>query len=84
MFYDYEKSGNDGGTSKPFPTGNNVERGDTNMLMEQSGPKNGERKKRSQIDLVTVAGTRPEIIKLAELVPLLNRRYNHALLYTGQ
>lgn len=37
-----------------------------------------------QIDLVTVAGTRPEIIKLAELVPMLNRRYNHALLYTGQ
>ena len=54
------------------------------MLMEQSEPRNAERKKRSQIDLVTVAGTRPEIIKLAELVPLLNGRYNHALLYTGQ
>ena len=34
--------------------------------------------------MVTVAGTRPEIIKLAELVPMLNRKYNHALLYTGQ
>jgi UDP-N-acetylglucosamine 2-epimerase len=34
--------------------------------------------------IVTVAGTRPEIIKLAELVPLLNRKYEHALLYTGQ
>ena len=33
--------------------------------------------------LVTVAGTRPEIIKLAELVPMLNE-YNHAVLYTGQ
>jgi UDP-N-acetylglucosamine 2-epimerase len=31
-----------------------------------------------------VAGTRPEIIKLAEIVPLLNKKYNHALLYTGQ
>lgn len=33
--------------------------------------------------LLTVAGTRPEIIKLAELVPMLNK-YDHALLYTGQ
>jgi UDP-GlcNAc3NAcA epimerase len=39
-------------------------------------------KKHPQV--VTVAGTRPEIIKLAELVPLLNRKYEHALLYTGQ
>jgi UDP-N-acetylglucosamine 2-epimerase len=40
--------------------------------------------KNNQIDIVTVAGTRPEIIKLAELVPLLNKKYNHALIYTGQ
>jgi UDP-N-acetylglucosamine 2-epimerase len=40
--------------------------------------------KKKNVDLVTVAGTRPEIIKLAELVPLLNKKYNHALLYTGQ
>jgi UDP-N-acetylglucosamine 2-epimerase len=33
--------------------------------------------------LITVAGTRPEIIKLADLVPLLNE-YDHGLLYTGQ
>jgi UDP-N-acetylglucosamine 2-epimerase len=34
---------------------------------------------------VTIAGTRPEIIKLAELVKLLNTtRSDHALLYTGQ
>lgn len=40
--------------------------------------------KKKNVDFVTVAGTRPEIIKLAELVPLLNKKYNHALLYTGQ
>ena len=35
--------------------------------------------------IVTIAGTRPEIIKLAELVKLLNdSRSDHALLYTGQ
>jgi UDP-N-acetylglucosamine 2-epimerase len=35
------------------------------------------------MEFITVAGTRPEIIKLADLVPLLNK-HNHALLYTGQ
>ena len=54
------------------------------MLAEQEEPKQPKQDKRRQVDLVTVAGTRPEIIKLAELVPLLNKRYNHALLYTGQ
>lgn len=43
---------------------------------------NSEKKK--NVDFMTVAGTRPEIIKLAEIVPLLNKKYNHALLYTGQ
>jgi UDP-N-acetylglucosamine 2-epimerase (non-hydrolysing) len=38
------------------------------------------------VDVVTIAGTRPEIIKLSELVQLLgsSRQYNHTLLYTGQ
>ncbi len=36
------------------------------------------------IDIVTIAGTRPEIIKLSELVQLLDGWNNHALLYTGQ
>ena len=36
-------------------------------------------------EIVTIAGTRPEIIKLAELVRLLNsKREDHALVYTGQ
>jgi UDP-N-acetylglucosamine 2-epimerase len=49
------------------------------MLNEQN--ESGEQK---HIDFVTVAGTRPEIIKLAKLVPLLNKKFSHALLYTGQ
>jgi UDP-N-acetylglucosamine 2-epimerase len=36
------------------------------------------------VDIVTIAGTRPEIIKLSELVQLLDGQRNHALLYTGQ
>jgi UDP-N-acetylglucosamine 2-epimerase (non-hydrolysing) len=36
------------------------------------------------VDTLTIAGTRPEIIKLADLVQLLNGEGNHALLYTGQ
>jgi len=36
------------------------------------------------LDIVTIAGTRPEIIKLSELVQLLDGWDNHALLYTGQ
>jgi UDP-N-acetylglucosamine 2-epimerase len=54
------------------------------MVKERERQGRQEANKNRQIDLVTVAGTRPEIIKLAELVPLLNRKYNHALLYTGQ
>ena len=36
------------------------------------------------VDIVTIAGTRPEIIKLADLVQLLDGRGKHALIYTGQ
>lgn len=36
------------------------------------------------LQIVTIAGTRPEIIKLSELVQLLDGLDNHALLYTGQ
>jgi len=34
--------------------------------------------------VVTVAGTRPELIKLAPLVPLLEDRFEHTYLFTGQ
>jgi UDP-N-acetylglucosamine 2-epimerase len=33
---------------------------------------------------VTVAGTRPEIIKLAQIIPLLNKHFRHKFVYTGQ
>jgi UDP-N-acetylglucosamine 2-epimerase (non-hydrolysing) len=36
------------------------------------------------VDVVTIAGTRPEIIKLSDLVQLLDGQGNHALIYTGQ
>jgi UDP-N-acetylglucosamine 2-epimerase len=31
-----------------------------------------------------VAGTRPEIIKLADIIPLLRKNFEHAFVYTGQ
>ncbi|MCO4768505.1 MAG: UDP-N-acetylglucosamine 2-epimerase (non-hydrolyzing) [Deltaproteobacteria bacterium] len=34
--------------------------------------------------VVTVAGTRPELIKLAPLIPLLDARFEHVYLFTGQ
>ncbi|MDQ6865960.1 MAG: hypothetical protein M3044_19300 [Thermoproteota archaeon] len=36
------------------------------------------------VDVVTVAGTRPEIIKLANIIPLLRKHFEHAFVYTGQ
>ncbi len=40
--------------------------------------------KERKAKIVTVAGTRPDIIKLAHIIPLLNKRYEHALVYSGQ
>ncbi len=34
--------------------------------------------------MLTVAGTRPEIIKLADIIPLLSRNFEHVFVYTGQ
>lgn len=34
--------------------------------------------------IVTVAGTRPELIKLAPLVPVLSSRFDHRYVFTGQ
>ncbi|MEC7364391.1 MAG: UDP-N-acetylglucosamine 2-epimerase (non-hydrolyzing), partial [Actinomycetota bacterium] len=34
--------------------------------------------------VVTLCGTRPELIKLAPLVPLLSQRFDHQYLFTGQ
>ncbi|MEP7187927.1 MAG: UDP-N-acetylglucosamine 2-epimerase, partial [Roseiflexaceae bacterium] len=34
--------------------------------------------------ILTVLGTRPEIIKLSPLIPLLRDRFTHVLVHTGQ
>lgn len=34
--------------------------------------------------IVTVFGTRPEIIKLSTLIPTLNKEFDHTAIYTGQ
>ena len=41
-------------------------------------------KSNKQAEVVTVAGTRPEIIKLADIIPLLMKDFEHAFVYTGQ
>ena len=38
----------------------------------------------SNLDLVIIAGNRPEVIKLSELVKSSFEGYKHAFLYTGQ
>ncbi len=36
------------------------------------------------IKVITILGTRPEIIKLSPLLPFLDREFNHLLIHTGQ
>lgn len=36
------------------------------------------------LNVVTFVGTRPEIIRLSRLIPLLDKRSNHILVHTGQ
>lgn len=38
----------------------------------------------SQFKLATILGTRPEIIRLAEIIKLADQCYNHVLIHTGQ
>jgi len=38
----------------------------------------------SKLKLVTVLGTRPEIIRLAEIIKLADQTYDHVLVHTGQ
>lgn len=38
----------------------------------------------TKLKLVTVIGTRPEIIRLAEIIKLADQNYNHLLVHTGQ
>ena len=34
--------------------------------------------------IITVLGTRPEIIKLSPLIPLFDKEFNHKIIHTGQ
>ena len=38
----------------------------------------------TKLKLITVLGTRPEIIRLAEIIKLADKTYNHILVHTGQ
>jgi UDP-N-acetylglucosamine 2-epimerase len=38
----------------------------------------------AKLKLVTVIGTRPEIIRLAEIIKVADQNYNHILVHTGQ
>lgn len=36
------------------------------------------------MNIITVLGTRPEIIKLSPLIPVLNKEFEHKIIHTGQ
>lgn len=40
--------------------------------------------KRSNLKVITIVGTRPEIIRLARVMPLLDKYVNHITVHTGQ
>jgi UDP-N-acetyl-L-fucosamine synthase len=39
---------------------------------------------KSHLKILTIVGTRPEIIRLSRVIPLLDERANHILVHTGQ
>ena len=38
----------------------------------------------SKLKLVTILGTRPEIIRLSEIIKLADKVFEHCLVHTGQ
>ena len=38
----------------------------------------------SKLKLVTIVGTRPEVIRLSEIIKLADKVYDHILIHTGQ
>ena len=38
----------------------------------------------TKLKLITVVGTRPEIIRLAEIIKLADKTFDHILVHTGQ
>jgi len=45
---------------------------------------NGESEKMSKLKLMTIVGTRPEIIRLSEVIKKCDRYFDHILVHTGQ
>ena len=37
-----------------------------------------------KLKVVTIVGTRPEIIRLSVIIPLFDKYFNHILVHTGQ
>ena len=37
-----------------------------------------------KLNVITVVGTRPEIIRLSRVIPSLDKYFNHTLIHTGQ
>ena len=38
----------------------------------------------SKLKILTVIGTRPEIIRLSQIINLADKNFNHVLVHTGQ
>ena len=38
----------------------------------------------NKLKLITVVGTRPEIIRLSRIIPKLDKYFEHLLIHTGQ
>ena len=38
----------------------------------------------NKLKLVTILGTRPEIIRLSEIIKLADKNFDHILVHTGQ
>ena len=39
---------------------------------------------RSSMKVMTILGTRPEVVKMSRIIPLLDEYTNHILVHTGQ
>ena len=39
---------------------------------------------KKKIKLLTIIGTRPEIIRLSRIIPKFDKNFNHIILHTGQ
>ena len=55
------------------------------MLMKSTTQKNlTHSMKKSKLKILTIVGTRPEIIRLSVIIKKLNQLFNHKLIFTNQ